>query len=154
VQALEEHFLRFPTQTLPTLSTSESLSPALSVQAYYLDSEVWSSQSNPDDSAQVLGLEEVSAALGRQADVDSIKAGYLQTIHVWLPFVSWIRVGRLTLAPQSSMKADIALLLLCMKLVQQVPDRQLDPQSLGLYNLAKKFSRRLELEGTVTLRAV
>ncbi|KAL4779903.1 hypothetical protein BJX76DRAFT_361343 [Aspergillus varians] len=154
VQELEERVLRFQTQTPPALSINEPLLyPTLSVQAYYLDAEVWSSHSIPARPAQILVPDEISAALGRQADIDNIKAGYFETIHRWLPFVSKIKVYRFTQEPQNAIKADIALLLLCMKLVQDVPDTQ-GPQSVELYHLAKEFSRRLELDGLLTLRAV
>jgi hypothetical protein len=134
-------------------STSGPVDSNLSIQAYYLDSEVWSSLKFSDRPAQILAPDDICAALGDQADIDSMKAGYFQSIHVWLPFVSKIRVNRVTQVPQSCPKADIALLLLCMKLIQEVPDRY-DPQSLDLYNLAKEFSKRLELEGLLTLSTV
>lgn len=153
MQELEEHVRQFPTQ-MPSASTiSEPAISTLSIQAYYLDSEVWSTQKFSHKPAQILVPDYISAALGSQADIDSIKAGYFQIIHVWLPFVSKIRVDRLTRMPQSPLKADFALLLLCMKLVQEIPDGQA-PQSLELYRLTKELSKRLELEGLLTLNAV
>ncbi|CRG89359.1 Valine--tRNA ligase [Talaromyces islandicus] len=154
VQELEEHVRQFPAQ-MPSTSTTigEPVVSNLSIQAYYLDSEFWSTQKISDRPAHVLAPDEIYAALGSQAHIDGIKAGYFQTIHVWLPFVGKIRVDRLTRAPQSPLRADNALLLLCMKLVQEVPDRQ-NPKSLELYNIAKEFSKRLELGGLLTLSVV
>ncbi|QKX61941.1 uncharacterized protein TRUGW13939_09097 [Talaromyces rugulosus] len=153
VQELEEHVRQFPVQMPSVSSTSGPVDSNLSIQAFYLDSEVWSSLKFPDRPAQILAPDDICAALGDQADIDSIKTGYFQSIHVWLPFVSKIRVSRLTQVPQSCPKTDIALLLLCMRLIQEVPDRY-GPHSLDLYNLAKEFSKRLELEGLLTLSTV
>jgi hypothetical protein len=143
VQELEEHVRHFPAQMPSAFSVSEPVASNLSIQAYYLDSEFWSCQKYSDRPPQILAPNSISTALGGQADIDGIKAGYFQTIHVWLPFVSKIRVDRLTRAPLSSLRADHALLLLCMKLVQEVPDRQ-EPHSLELYKIANEFSKRLE----------
>lgn len=155
VQELEEHVRQFPAQMPSSVSCSGPVDSNLAIQAYYLDSEAWSSLKFPDRSAQILAPDDICAALGGLADIDSIKAGYFQSIHVWFPFVSKIRMNRITTqVSQSSLKGDIALLLLCMKLIQEVPGNRQSRQSLELYKLAKEFSKKLELEGLLTLSTV
>ncbi|EAW06925.1 transcription factor domain protein [Aspergillus clavatus NRRL 1] len=163
VQELEEHVLELQNKIPRASSGNEVLNgdyfihhrlyPSLSTQAYYLDSEVWSSLNVSDQSNQIYAPDEITAALGSQSDIDHIRAEYFQSIHIGMPCISRIRVLRLTQSPRGALKADIALLLLCMKLVQEVPHRQ-DPRSLELYTTTKEFSKRLELEGLLTLRTV
>jgi len=70
-----------------------------------------------------------------------------------MPIVSKIRLNRLVQRTEGPCKADIALLLLCMKLVQEVThEQQTEPSEL--YVIAKQFSSELELKGILTLRMV
>ncbi|KAL2830166.1 hypothetical protein BJY01DRAFT_120704 [Aspergillus pseudoustus] len=160
VRELEHHLLplRYLGRTPPAtpLSRDGSVlcsSSNLSIQAYYLDSGLWSSHRIPDGSATIPAPREISVALGGEAEIQSITATYFQTVHFYLPFVSKIKVARHIQSVEGSLKADIALLLLCMKLVQEVPNID-DPQSFELYDLAKDFRTKLGLHGVVTLRAL
>ncbi|KAL3459187.1 hypothetical protein BJX64DRAFT_279351 [Aspergillus heterothallicus] len=121
------------------LSRNESIYSNLSAQAYYLDSSLWATQRIPDGSAPIPVPDEISAALGGLNGIQSIIAAYFQTVHFYLPFTV-----------EGSTKVDIALLLLCMKLVQEIPKTD-DPQSLELYHLAKGFSTKAEAQGVSTL---
>jgi hypothetical protein len=97
--------------------------------------------------------DEILTCLGGQAELDNIKNGYFQTIHSWMPFISKIKLERAIQEHTGSLKADTALLLLCMKLVQLGPEGQ-DRHSLEMYTAAKKFSKNLEFEEVLTLRAI
>ncbi|BCR89577.1 fungal specific transcription factor domain-containing protein [Aspergillus chevalieri] len=129
-------------------------SPDLSVQAYYLDSELWSSCRFPDYAkTNIFAPEQISRILGSQFDIDVMKTHYFESIHTWMPIVSKIRLNRLVQRTEGPCKADIALLLLCMKLVQEVThEQQTEPSEL--YVIAKQFSSELELKGILTLRMV
>ncbi|KAE8356375.1 fungal-specific transcription factor domain protein [Aspergillus coremiiformis] len=131
----------------------QSHSSELSIQAYYLDSDLWSSFSPLGHGTHVPVSEDVSTALGRQDDIENIISRYFGTVHIWMPIISKIRLGRLIQQTQQAVKADVALLLLCMKLVCEVPHAQRTGSS-ELYRIAKRFSHELELSGLFTLRTV
>ncbi|KAL3479386.1 hypothetical protein BJX99DRAFT_78198 [Aspergillus californicus] len=169
VRELEEHVQRLSTQTPPrdtatALSDSDTtqLSQNLSTQAYYLDADVWSSQTIPNQPQNAIPVpDEIFAALGSQHDVEVMKAGYFGSVHTWMPFISKIRVNRLTQSEQSrhmvlgSVKTDMALLLVCMSLVQAVPDPLHSGTVAGqAYKVATQVAKVLELNGILTLRTL
>lgn len=82
-----------------------------------------------------------------------MKTRYFESVHTWMPTVSKIRLNRLIQRAERPIKADITLLLLCMKLVQEVPGGQ-RAESSELYVTAKRFNSELELKGLLTLRMV
>ncbi|KAE8392889.1 hypothetical protein BDV23DRAFT_170548 [Aspergillus alliaceus] len=127
-------------------NTDPPHSSELSTQAYYLDSDLWSSFNSTTHGKDIPIPEDVSTALGTHADMDSAISHYFETVHVWMPIISKIRLERVIQQTQGAMKADVSLLLLCMKLVCGVT-----PQ---LYTAAKRFSRELEMGGLYTLRIV
>ncbi|KAL5337364.1 fungal-specific transcription factor domain-containing protein [Aspergillus crustosus] len=90
-----------------------------------------------------------------KSNFDDIKAGYFSSVHAWMPIISKIKLERALHGLNSSLHADAALLLLCMKLVQTSPgpDKQ-TPHSLALYTIAKRFSKTLELDNVLTLRSI
>ncbi|KAL4863013.1 hypothetical protein BDV12DRAFT_189971 [Aspergillus spectabilis] len=129
------------------------LYPTLSTQAYYLDPDVWSSRNLSAPSNPMFPPDEILTCLGGAADLDNIKNGYFQTIHSWMPFISKIKLDRAIQEHNGALKADTALLLHCMKLVQ-VGREGRDLHSLEMYTAAKRFGKDLELEGVITLRAI
>ncbi|KIA75693.1 hypothetical protein HK57_00508 [Aspergillus ustus] len=161
VRELEQHLLlpHYPARTppeTPLSSRNESalyISSNLSIQAYFLDSALGAPNRIPDVSATVPVPREISVALGGEADIQRIAATYFQTVHFYLPFVSNIKIVRHIQSVEGSLKPDVALLLLCMKLAQEVPDIH-NPHSFALYDLAKDFSAKLCLRGIVSLRAL
>lgn len=164
IEELEQCVLPVSTQTLytppgtqepsRTPCTEASPSPELSIQAYYLDSDLWSSCKFPDNAKRsIFAPEGISTVLGNQFEIDAMKTRYFESVHTWMPIVSKIRLNRLVQRAGGHVKADIALLLLCMKLVQAVPhEQQTEPSEL--YIMAKQFNSELELKGLLTLRMV
>ncbi|OJJ35901.1 hypothetical protein ASPWEDRAFT_183896 [Aspergillus wentii DTO 134E9] len=164
IQELEEHILSSASQTPSSFTpssftfevpdTSSNPQPLLSqdlhIQASYLDIDVFSS-TVANNANQV--LIDPSTVLGINFDIDNVKSQYFQTIHTWMPIISKIRLNRLTQDTQGAMKADIVLLLLCIKLIQETPQNQ-HTASSGLYSTAKYFAKDLELKGVLTLRTV
>jgi hypothetical protein len=152
IRELEERVLQTP-NTSSIAEVSSLLSPELSVQASYLDSELWSSCNLPVPTNDSLVPDEIAAVLGNQLDIDDVKFHYFSSVHTWMPIISKMRLNRVTEQTPRSIKADVALLLLCMKLVQEIPH----PQRTGfseLYATAKRFSKELEIKGLLTLRTV
>jgi hypothetical protein len=121
----------------------------LHVQASYLDSDILSAWNPPAQSIHEPVPEEIAKLLGSRSDIDLIKARYFQSVHVWMPIISKIRLDRLADRSLGTIRADIALLYLCMKLVQEVPPPQQEGQS-ELYIVAKQFLNDLHMKGPLT----
>ncbi|GIC92961.1 fungal specific transcription factor domain-containing protein [Aspergillus udagawae] len=164
VRELEEHILHRSTETRCTVPIAGRLScqhsslphlpqSLLHVQASYLDSDILSAWNPPAQSIHEPVPEEIAKLLGSRSDIDLIKARYFQSVHVWMPIISKIRLDRLADRSLGTIRADIALLYLCMKLVQEVPPPQQEGQS-ELYIVAKQFLNDLHMKGPLTLRIV
>ncbi|KAF4965163.1 hypothetical protein FSARC_7030 [Fusarium sarcochroum] len=156
VQELEEHVQGLSAQAthashryLPSPPTR----PQLHVQASFLDSDVWSSCNLSVQISNDLVPDEIAAVLGGQSDIDTIKARYFQSAHTWMPIISKIRLDRLTHRSYDVMRADMALLFLCMKLMQEVPGEQ-QPVPSELYVTTKRFLDSLQMKGLLTVRIV
>lgn len=119
----------------------------MTVQAFYLDSDLWSSYSFPLQIHHEPVPDEISLLLGNEADIDYIKSHYFHTIHTWMPIISKIRLDRLMERTRGSTRADTALLLLCMKLVQ-------DTALPKLYTTTARFLYSLQTKRILTLRIV
>lgn len=164
IEELEQCVLPVSRQTLYTPPGTQGLSRTpctealpsldLSIQAYYLDSDLWSSCKFPDNAKRsIFAPEGISTVLGNQFEIEVMETRYFESVHTWMPIVSKIRLNRLIQRAGGPLKADISLLLLCMKLVQEVPhEQQIEPSEL--YITAKQFHSELELKGLLTLRMV
>lgn len=81
---------------------------------------------------------DVAATLGSVVDLQDIVERYFENVHLWLPFVSKKRM-QLTLSnPKLNLTADLALLLLCMKLITQSSHGNPQAAQTPLYSLAKR----------------
>ncbi|KAH7024216.1 fungal-specific transcription factor domain protein [Ilyonectria destructans] len=125
----------------------------LHVQVSYLDSNIWSLCNPPVYINNELATEEILVILGSRSDIDAIKTSYFQSVHTWMPIISKTRLDRLIDQTYYTIKADVALLLLCMKLVQAVPPVQ-QPGPSDLYVTAKQYINDLQIRGLFTLRIV
>lgn len=82
--------------------------------------------------------DEVAATLGSIVDLQDIVGRYFENVHLWLPFISRKRM-QLTLSnPRLELTVDLALLLLCMKLITQSPHGNPQVAQTPLYSLAKR----------------
>ncbi|KAK6591939.1 fungal specific transcription factor [Botrytis cinerea] len=122
----------------------------LYMQAFYLDSEVWSSFDFTRQPSSVILSAEVLAYLD---DVDETKRKYFSSTHTWMPIISKMRLNRLTDSAVGKTRVDIALLLLCMKLV---PDGVAEDENKpsDLYLTAKQLCATLERNCLLTLRSL
>ncbi|EMR86747.1 putative fungal specific transcription protein [Botrytis cinerea BcDW1] len=120
------------------------------MQAFYLDSEVWSSFDFTRQPSSVILSAEVLAYLD---DVDETKRKYFSSTHTWMPIISKMRLNRLTDSAVGKTRVDIALLLLCMKLV---PDGVAEDENKpsDLYLTAKQLCATLERNCLLTLRSL
>jgi hypothetical protein len=95
----------------------------------------------------------ISAALGGQADPESIVAGIpFTSIYSSSVVLNW-RVYSKFPSVKHPRKQTLVLLLLCVELVQRIPGRE-DTQSLGSCSLVEEYSSEIESEGAITLRTV
>lgn len=90
--------------------------------------------------------------LGDHAQSAIVMAQYFQTVHKWMPIISRVRLSSLADAELGGrMRADFALLLLAMKLIQYVPGSSSNAVRDRLYVCAKEFAASLEIAGVYTL---
>ncbi|KAL3434347.1 hypothetical protein BDV09DRAFT_169980 [Aspergillus tetrazonus] len=137
---------------LPTYSAAlnEQNYPNLYMQAFYLDSDVWSSSDLTRQPTSIVSSAEILAYLD---DVDELKRKYFNSVHTWMPIISKMRLNRLTHSDMGRTRPDVALLLLCMKLVSEgVAEDENKPSDR--YMAAKRFCAVLECGGLLTLRSL
>ncbi|UKZ45921.1 hypothetical protein TrVGV298_000115 [Trichoderma virens] len=90
--------------------------------------------------------------LGDQAQCAIIMSQYFQTIHKWIPIISRVRLTSLADSELGNRpRADFALLLLTMKLIQDVPGSSSNAVRDAMYICAKEFAASLEIAGVYTL---
>lgn len=90
--------------------------------------------------------------LGGIAEARSVASHYFDTVQDWLPIVSKKRFYDHLLNPLFDLRADVALLCLCMKLVSwSSPDA--DPET-PLYTTVKQYLIDLEISGIFTLQTL
>ncbi|KAH7325670.1 hypothetical protein B0I35DRAFT_420912 [Stachybotrys elegans] len=97
----------------------------------------------------------VLSELGDAGQRASIANAYFKTVHEWMPIIGkqkWKRL--LDPAFGSDLKADQSLLLLCMKLIQHIPEDVHDAMRCGLYMTAKQFATAVETAGFYSLTRV
>ncbi|KAJ5746930.1 fungal-specific transcription factor domain protein [Penicillium nucicola] len=123
----------------------------LSVLASYLDSEVWSSCNIPNHSNPVYAPPEILSLVGGFIEIENLKLRYFSSIHTWMPIVSKLRLNRLTQNTTGPLKADTALLLLCLRLSFSYGK---SASTSKFYHTIKEFSNELELKGIISLRTV
>ncbi|KAM0250774.1 hypothetical protein ACHAP5_001991 [Fusarium lateritium] len=91
----------------------------------------------------------VSEQLGDEATQRAISSRHFQVTHNWLPIISKQRFSSSLDAPLETWSPDLKLLLLCMKLINWLPDAS-SPQT-PLYRATKRFFLELELGGVVSM---
>ncbi|RFU32899.1 hypothetical protein B7463_g3460, partial [Scytalidium lignicola] len=92
--------------------------------------------------------------LGTHANVQETASWFFKSVHPWIPIVSKKRFydQLLYISPQSH--PDIALLLLCMRLLKWSPsENESDPRTL-LYSRAKQFYLEVETAGVFSIHAL
>ena len=156
VRELEEHVLRLSSQTTTPTNYQHVASrpvplPQLYVQASYLDSDFWSTCNLKVQANDGLAPREIAALLGSRSDIDTVKTRYFQSAHTWMPVISKLRLDRLTDRMGGTIRANVALLLLCMKLLEEVPQEHQSGLS-PLYLTAKQFLGDLQLRGLLDTR--
>ncbi|KAJ5619730.1 fungal-specific transcription factor domain protein [Penicillium lagena] len=119
-------------------------------QALFLEPEI-AHHCKPDmPAAKIAVPESISNVLGDRLQVNQIASHYFQSIHVWMPIISKQKLTRII---AGNLRADTALLLLCMKLLCHTPNAS-NARNAFLYTAAKQFSSSLETAGLLSLRTL
>lgn len=167
IEALELHVQFLSTQIQSSNSTESSTTPwsqasysmpglKLSSQSSFLDSEFWTTNSPSPQAAADMPTEGMTARLGDLSEIELIKAKYFAagSIHEWMPIISKIRLDQFKLHDINAIKSDMVSLLLCMKLVQEVPTEGGSFSQSELYIAVKRFIHEQETKGILTFRLV
>ncbi|KAE9368102.1 hypothetical protein N431DRAFT_494935 [Stipitochalara longipes BDJ] len=95
----------------------------------------------------------ITDLIGDAEGVRTLATQYFDSIHIWLPFISKKRFYQILLRPLSQPRADVALLLLCMKLITWTSSEAMEDPHSPLYFAAKRFLLEIESTGILTLQA-
>ncbi|EHK42205.1 hypothetical protein TRIATDRAFT_229754 [Trichoderma atroviride IMI 206040] len=141
------------TGSLPTSQTATSFYPAsLRFQKLFLDSDIKTRPDAPPPPSSDMIPAAALSYLSDQAQSASIMSQYFETVHKWMPIISRVRLTSLAdVELNSRPRADFALLLLTMKLIQQVPGSSSDAVRDPLYLCTKEFAASLDIAGVYTL---
>jgi hypothetical protein len=97
--------------------------------------------------------DEIQEALGDRSGIEYVTSRYFQYINPWMPIISKLKLTRLIETPTNEPRADLALLLLSMKLLLEVPIDN-GPSQSTVYSLAKHFRFTLDMAGLHSLLTV
>lgn len=136
-----------------TLANNHAPSHRFFLRSIFLDSDVSEFLNPPIIASDTPIPREVSEALGSRLEIDLIISYYSETVNTWMPIINTSRLERLIGIASTKMRSDLALLLLSIRLIQQVPASD-DAERSPLYIAAKKFCFALEMAGTYSLLKV
>jgi hypothetical protein len=160
IRELEELIAQLSDRTPSTSTSYESIrvmpivnrtpSQTLSHQSVFLDPEISEYCNTSVVAADLPPPHEVSEFLGSPSNITIIKLQYFQSVNTWMPIINKSKLDRLTDGTHKELRADVVLLLLCMKLVHEVPlDTYVEESSL--YVVIKRFSFTLDMAGIYSL---
>ncbi|KAH8125887.1 fungal-specific transcription factor domain-containing protein [Trichoderma asperelloides] len=139
--------------SLPISQTVSSFYPAsLRFQKLFLDSDIQTRPDAPPPPSSDMIPAAALSYLSDQAQGATTMSQYFETVHKWMPIISRVRLTSLAdVELNSRPRADFALLLLAMKLIQHVPGSSSDAVKDCLYICTKEFAASLDIAGVYTL---
>lgn len=120
-------------------------------QALFLDSDIHTEIPATEVYESIPIPTLVAHELGGELRQREILLRYFETAHRWMPVISRIRLMRFSEDSRSKQRADYALLLLSMKLVQETPESPMASALTPLYTAAKELSFSLEVASVHSL---
>ena len=120
---------------------------------FFLDSELYQESRLEIPRPNICMPDEVLALL-RDGDITGMVELYFSTIHKWLPVVSRKRLILTLESPTAEQGAELALLLLCMRLVTQIPPHDSRSAQNTLYLTAKAFFTVVESSASMTVQLI
>ena len=122
---------------------------------FFLDAEVYSESEITITKPTFPVPSEVTNALGTSIlDIQEVVDRYFANVHTWLPFISKKRMELTLSSPALELSVELALLLLGMKLVIQVPSGGSQSIRSPLYSLTKRFFATVESSGLISCQTL
>jgi hypothetical protein len=121
---------------------------------FFLDAELFQQGKVTIPKAALAVPADVLDILGDAAEVQRVVAVYFDTIHIWFPIVSKMRLQQTMMNPLMEHGADLTLLFLCMKLITTRPPPGIESPQTPLYACAKGFLNLAESGGLVGLQVL
>ncbi|KIX07922.1 uncharacterized protein Z518_02576 [Rhinocladiella mackenziei CBS 650.93] len=123
--------------------------------AFFLDAEVFTDAHMTITKPALAVPSEILATLGTSMlDIQDVVDRYFANIHTWLPFISKKRMELTLCNPSIELSLELALLLLAMKLIIQVPSGDSPGIRSPLYTLTKRHFSRAESVGLISLQTL
>jgi len=123
------------------------------LRSIFLDADISEFLNAPFIASDAPIPREVSDILGVRTDIEMMISRYFENFDAWMPIINRSRLGRLLDMASTEMRSDLALLLLSMRLIQEVPIYD-DAERLPIYIATKRFCFALEMAGTYSLLKV
>jgi hypothetical protein len=120
---------------------------------FFLDSELYQESRLEVPRPNISVPDEVLALL-RDGDIPGMVELYFSTIHKWLPVVSRKRLILTLGSPTAEQGAELALLLLCMRLITQIPPDDSRSTQNTLYLTAKTFFTVVESSASMAVQLI
>jgi hypothetical protein len=95
---------------------------------------------------------EILDILQSSPSIHSLCETYLRSVHSWLPMLSQKRLFQKVNNFSADADMGLALLLLCMRLVSEIPTEQERPATSPIYCIAKDFYSRVENSRLISLQ--
>lgn len=121
---------------------------------FFLDATIFKILSLEIPRAQAATPNHVKELLGDSTSIQTTVSQYFKMVHDWMAIISKKRFYIQQLNPLSQPRADVVLLLLCMKLVVWLPSGGTDDPRTTLYKAAKSFHSDLETMGTCSIQVL
>lgn len=94
---------------------------------------------------------DIKDLIGGQAEITSVAGEFFTTIHKWWPILCKQKFYSQLLNPLTQLRADVALLLLSMKLIIWRPSRAIPEPRTPLYQTSKQFYSVMEESGVASI---
>ena len=138
-----------------TMGGSTERNHGSSFAAFFLDAEVFQESNMRIPKLNIPVPAEVASTVGVSIlDIQDVVDRYFANVHSWLPCVSKKRMQLALSNPSVELTLDLALLLLAMKLIIQIPRGGSESVRSPLYALAKSYFPMVESHGVLSLQVL
>lgn len=120
--------------------------------AFFLDVEIFEERKLDGPKPSLSTPDYIFRAIGDEVEIQSIIGAHFFSTFTWMGIVSKKKLYQENLVPSAALEADVALLILCMKLVNDRAAVDAVDSRTNLYATAKGFYRLVESSGIVSMR--
>jgi hypothetical protein len=92
--------------------------------------------------------------LGNEAEMRKYSSNFFNGVHKWLPIISEERFSTYLARPLSECRADIACLLLCIKMISWLPSSHSKDPRTDIYHAAKLSFSNMETAGVLSIQSL